>query len=413
MGVRFNVRVTMQAAASTPRVETRQQSQLLALLRDEGPLAKVELGERLELPRARLATEIAKLFEWNLVESGGPAASRGGRRSTLVKLADDLRFLAADIGATSIGVAVTDARCEVLAHIVEDYDIRKGPVSVLERLTQLSGKVLGEVTGRVIGAGVGLPGPVSFRDGMPVAPPIMPGWDRFPVRDRLASAWGCPVTVDNDVNVMALGERHAGVARSLNELIFVKVGTGIGCGIVLGGRVYRGVAGTAGDIGHIKLDDYGPACACGEVGCLEAYFGGAALARDALTLARSGRSMFLADLLAHKGELAASDVASAASAGDFAAANLVREGGRRLGHVVASLVSFLNPGMVVIGGGVSRLGHQLLAEVRSAVYRRSLPLATGNLPIVLSELGEMAGVIGAAWSATDHAFAATGSGSVG
>ncbi len=392
--MRFNVRVTVQAAADTPRVETRQQSQLLALLRDEGPLAKVELGERLELPRARLATEIAKLFEWNL--------------ACLL-----YTYKRQDIGATSIGVAVTDARCEVLAHIVEDYDIRKGPVSVLERLTQLSGKVLGEVTGRVIGAGVGLPGPVSFRDGMPVAPPIMPGWDRFPVRDRLASAWGCPVTVDNDVNVMALGERHAGVARSLNELIFVKVGTGIGCGIVLGGRVYRGVAGTAGDIGHIKLDDYGPACACGEVGCLEAYFGGAALARDALTLARSGRSTFLADLLGHKGELSARDVASAASAGDFAAANLVREGGRRLGHVVASLVSFLNPGMVVIGGGVSRLGHQLLAEVRSAVYRRSLPLATGNLPIVLSELGEMAGVIGAAWSATDHAFAATGSGAVG
>jgi glucokinase-like ROK family protein len=403
----LNVVVTVHRGGSIPRVETRQQSQLLALLRDEGPMARVELGERLDLPRARLATEITRLLESGLVESGGPAASRGGRRSTLVKLADDLRFVAADIGATSIGVAVTDPRCEVLAHVVEDYDIRKGPVPVLERLTQLSAKVLGEATGRLVGAGVGLPGPVSFRDGMPVAPPIMPGWDRFPVRDRLAGQWGCPVTVDNDVNVMALGERHAGVARSLDELIFVKVGTGIGCGIVLDGRVYRGVAGTAGDIGHIKLDDYGPACACGEVGCLEAYFGGAALARDALTLARSGRSAYLADLLAQKAQLSARDVAAAASAGDFAAANLVREGGRRLGHVVASLVSFLNPGMVVIGGGVSQLGHQLLAEVRSAVYRRSLPLATGNLPIVLSELGELAGVIGAAYSATDHAFATT------
>ena len=391
-------------AGQQPKVRSRQQSRLLALLRDEGPMSRVSLGERLELPRAKLAGELTRLVDIGLVEIGGPAASRGGRRSTLVHLADDLRFVAADVGATSVNVAVTDGRCEVLANQSEDCEVRLGPTPVLGRVVDLANRVLDKAPGRLMGAGIGLPGPVSFRDGMPVAPPIMPGWDRYPVRDELAGKWGCPVTVDNDVNVMALGERHAGVARSLDDLIFVKVGTGIGCGIVLGGRVYRGVAGTAGDIGHIRLDDYGPACACGEVGCLEAYFGGGALARDALTLARSGRSTMLAETLTDHGRLTALDVGDAAAAGDFAAANLVREGGRRLGHVVASLVSFLNPGMVVIGGGVSRLGHPLLAEVRSSVYRRSLPLATGNLPIVLSELGDLAGVTGAAWSATDRAF---------
>jgi glucokinase-like ROK family protein len=386
------------------KVSSRQQSRLLALLRDEGPMSRVALGERLELPRAKLTGELSRLVDSGLVEIGGPAASRGGRRSTLVHLADDLRFIAADVGATSVNVAVTDGRCEVLASQSEDCEVRLGPTPVLGRVVDLANRVLEKAPGRLMGAGIGLPGPVSFRDGMPVAPPIMPGWDRYPVRDELAGKWDCPVTVDNDVNVMALGERHAGVARSLDDLIFVKVGTGIGCGIVLGGKVYRGVAGTAGDIGHIRLDDYGPACACGEVGCLEAYFGGSALARDALTLARSGRSTMLAEKLSERGKLTAQDVGESATAGDFAAANLVREGGRRLGHVVASLVSFLNPGMVVIGGGVSRLGHPLLAEVRSSVYRRSLPLATGNLPIVLSELGDLAGVTGAAWSATARAF---------
>jgi glucokinase-like ROK family protein len=386
------------------KVSSRQQSRLLALLRDEGPLSRVALGERLDLPRAKLTGELSRLVDTGLVEIGGPAASRGGRRSTLVHLADDLRFIAADVGATSVNVAVTDGRCEVLASQSEDCEVRLGPTPVLGRVVDLANRVLEKAPGRLMGAGIGLPGPVSFRDGMPVAPPIMPGWDRYPVRDELAGKWDCPVTVDNDVNVMALGERHAGVARSLDDLIFVKVGTGIGCGIVLGGKVYRGVAGTAGDIGHIRLDDYGPACACGEVGCLEAYFGGSALARDALTLARSGRSTMLAEKLSERGKLTAQDVGESATAGDFAAANLVREGGRRLGHVVASLVSFLNPGMVVIGGGVSRLGHPLLAEVRSSVYRRSLPLATGNLPIVLSELGDLAGVTGAAWSATARAF---------
>ena len=391
-----------------PRVVSGRQSELLGLLRDEGAMSRVALGERLELPRAKLTAELARLVDVGLVQVGGPAASRGGRRSTLVHLADDLRVLGVDVGATSVTVAVTDGRCEVLESRSEECDVRSGPAPVLSRVAELADVVYAKASGRLIGAGIGLPGPVSFRDGMPVAPPIMPGWDRYPVRDELAGRWGCPVTVDNDVNAMALGERHAGVARSLEDLIFVKVGTGIGCGIVLGGRVYRGVAGTAGDIGHIRLDDFGPACACGEVGCLEAYFGGSALARDATTLARSGRSVALATALHDKGVLTAEDVGAAAAAGDFAAANLVREGGRRLGHVVASLVSFLNPGMVVIGGGVSRLGHSLLAEVRSAVYRRSLPLATGNLPIVLSELGDLAGVTGAAWSATDRAFSPAG-----
>ena len=393
------------------RIGSREQGRLLGVLRDEGALSRVALGERLELPRARLTAELGRLIDDGLVEVGGPAASRGGRRSTLVHLADDLRVIGIDVGATSVTVAVTDARCEVLACESEDCEVRLGPVEVLRRVRGLADRVAAQAPGRLIAAGIGLPGPVSFRDGMPVAPPIMPGWDRYPVRDELAGSLGCPVVVDNDVNVMALGERHAGVARSLDDLLFVKVGTGIGCGIVVGGRVYRGVAGTAGDIGHIRLDDLGPPCACGEVGCLEAYFGGAALARDGLTLAKTGRSPMLAEVLEAQGVLTARDVGTAAASGDFAAASLVREGGRRLGHVVASLVSFLNPGMVVIGGGVSRLGHSLLAEVRSSVYRHSLPLATGNLPIVLSELGDQAGVIGAAWSATDRVFSPPGPGS--
>jgi glucokinase-like ROK family protein len=385
-------------------IETRHQTKLLALLRDEGPLSRVELGERLELPRARVAAEVTRLGEFGLVEVAGPAASRGGRRSTLVRLAGDLRILGVAVGATSVGVAVTDASCEVLAYTVEDCDVRQGPHTVLSRIAELAEKVRGEAPGRLLAAGIGLPGPVSFAEGMAVAPPIMPGWDRFSVRDHLGGLLHCPVAVDNDVNAMALGERHAGVARSLDDLVFVKVGTGIGCGIVIGGKVYRGVAGTAGDIGHIRLDDYGPTCVCGEVGCLEAYFGGAALARDALTLARSGRSAFLSEVLARTETVTAADVGRAAAAGDFGAVNLIRDGGRRLGQVVASLVSFINPGMVVIGGGVAQLGHRLLAEVRSVVYRRSLPLATGNLPIVLSELGDTAGVIGSAWSGADRAF---------
>jgi predicted NBD/HSP70 family sugar kinase len=239
-----------------------------------------------------------------------------------------------------------------------------------------------------------------------VSPTIMPGWDRHPVREMLTREHGCPAVVDNDVNIMAIGERHGGVARSVDDFLFVKVGTGIGCGIHLGGDVYRGVDGCAGDIGHIQVEAHGPMCACGNVGCLEALFGGAALARDAMAAARSGASPALADrlALAPAGAVTARDVAEGAAEGDVTCIRLIRDGGRRVGGVLASLVSFANPSMIVIGGGLAQLGHILLAEIRSVVYRRSLPLATGNLPVVLSELGGRAGVTGAAVLASDVAF---------
>ncbi|MGZ4632465.1 MAG: ROK family protein, partial [Actinomycetes bacterium] len=233
----------------------------------------------------------------------------------------------------------------------------------------------------------------------------MPGWDRYPVREMLTREHGCPAVVDNDVNIMAIGERYGGVAHSVDDFLFVKIGTGVGCGIVVDGKVYRGVSGSAGDIGHIRVEDEGPVCACGNTGCLESFFSGAALAREAMEAARSGRSFALADRLAEAGTLTAADVAAAAGAGDPVAVQLVRDGGRRLGFLLAGLVSFFNPGMVVIGGGVAAgLGHPLLAEVRSVVYRRSLPLATGNLPIVLSEMGSEAGVVGAARLISDSVF---------
>jgi predicted NBD/HSP70 family sugar kinase len=222
----------------------------------------------------------------------------------------------------------------------------------------------------------------------------MPGWDGFPVREALSQELGCPVMVDNDVNLMALGEQHAGVARTVHDFLVVKIGTGIGCGIVVGGDVYRGTTGSAGDIGHIQAVPEGRPCACGNRGCLEAHFSGAALARDATEAAQQGLSAELASRLEANGGLSAADVAAAAAAGDATA----------LGQVIAGLVSFFNPGLVVIGGGVTGLGHNLLAAIRTQVYRQSLPLATGNLPIVLGELGPTAGVIGAARLISDHLF---------
>ncbi|MET8128662.1 ROK family transcriptional regulator [Streptomyces sp. NPDC005065] len=381
------------------------QARLLRLLRDHGPQSRVALGDLVELSRSKLAFEIDRLLETGLVVPDGLAASRGGRRSHNVRVSPSLRFLGVDIGATSVDVAVTNAELDVLGHVAEPLDVRDGPVAVVERVLALVGKLReAGLAEHFDGAGIGVPGPVRFPEGVPVAPPIMPGWNGFPVREAMSQELGCPVLVDNDVNLMALGEQQAGVARSVRDFLCVKLGTGIGCGIVVGGEVHRGVTGSAGDIGHIQVDPDGPRCACGNTGCLEAYFGGNALVRDATAFAQSGRSTELAGRLESAGRLTPEDVSAAAGAGDAAALDLIRWGGRRTGHVIAGLVSFFNPGLVVIGGGLTGLGHNLLASIRTQVYRQSLPLATGNLPIVLGELGQVAGVVGATRLISDHIF---------
>uniref|UniRef100_A0AAU1TVZ1 ROK family protein n=1 Tax=Streptomyces sp. NBC_00119 TaxID=2975659 RepID=A0AAU1TVZ1_9ACTN len=389
----------------TARPANVDQARLLRLLRDLGPQSRVALGGQVELSRSKLAVEIERLLETGLVVQDGLAASRGGRRSHNVRIAPSLRFLGVDIGATSVDAAVTNAELEVLGHLSEPLDVREGPVAVFERVLALAAKLREEgLAEHFDGAGIGVPGPVRFPEGVPVAPPIMPGWDGFPIREVLSQELGCPVLVDNDVNLMALGEQQAGVARSVRDFLCVKVGTGIGCGIVVAGDVHRGVTGSAGDIGHIQVDLDGSPCACGNTGCLEAHFGGNALVRDATALAEAGRSAELAGRLEAMGRLTPEDVAAAAGAGDAASLELIRLGGTRTGQVIAGLVSFFNPGMVVIGGGLTGLGHTLLASIRTQVYRQSLPLATGNLPIVLGELGQVAGVVGATRLISDHIF---------
>jgi predicted NBD/HSP70 family sugar kinase len=243
----------------------------------------------------------------------------------------------------------------------------------------------------VRGIGIGVPGPVEFSTGRPVSPPIMPGWDGFSIPDWFASRYGAPVLVDNDVNIMARGE-HWMNFRDTPHLLLIKVGTGIGCGIVADGHIYRGARGAAGDIGHIRATSREDVvCRCGNIGCLEAVAGGQALA-DAL--AAEG-------IEAHHSR----DVVELVRAGNPTAIRSVREAGRTLGEVLAGTVNFFNPGVIVIGGDIAEAHEHLLAGVREGIFSRSLPLATRDLRIVPSRLGDRAGVIGAATMATEHVLA--------
>ncbi len=404
---------TRASRARYPLVENRVQAEIMLYVCAEArPVSRSQLIEALGLSRGKISTEVGRLIEVGLLADEGFADSERGRRSSLVGIPYSAGLIAAiDIGATSIDVALTTLGSELVAHRGEPADVRDGPQPVLDRVKALLAELLEEQAALpqdVLAIGVGVPGPVEQASGLLTVPPIMPGWDRFPIRETFAGEYAAPVFVDNDVNVMALGEHWGGVGKGVDNLLFVKIGTGIGGGIIADRSLYRGTQGCAGDIGHICVDPDGPVCSCGNRGCLEAMAAAPAIASKAERCAREAISPILSGVLEERGELSAKDVGEAASVGDYYALEIIRESGRLVGRVLATLVSTLNPSLIVIGGGVANIGHSLLAEIRSTVYRRSLPLATRNLPIVLSELDETAGVVGASVLAAEGVLAPHG-----
>jgi glucokinase-like ROK family protein len=384
---------------------------VLDFVRTHGSATRPNLVHATGLSRAVVTQRVAELLDHGLLVEGELGPSTGGRSPRLLRFhAEAGHLLVADLGATSVDVAVADLAGTVLTHVQEPCDIAAGPEEVLDRVEELFVRSLVSAEPRAVplwGIGIGVPGPVEFESGRPVAPPIMPGWDRYAVRERFAK-YNVPVWVDNDVNIMALGERRAGIAQGHDNVVFIKIGTGIGAGIIIGGTLHRGTQGCAGDVGHMQLtDDPAVVCRCGNVGCLEALAGGAALGRDAEAAARSGRSGFLATLLEEKGSLEARDVTKGATHGDPICVELLTNAGRLVGHMLASVVNFYNPSLIVIGGGVAGAGDLLLATIRETVYRRSLPLATRELVVKRSALGDLAGVVGAAAMVTDELFRPT------
>jgi glucokinase-like ROK family protein len=387
-------------------IESPLQAAILRLLLASAePVTRTELGLRLGVGRNAVGHEVRRLLDAGVLEAAGFTESRGGRRSLLVRVSAAAGYVGAiDLGATSIDVAITTLASEVVAQAAEEIDVAVGPGPILDKAAAMLRDLLagqGADLSDLRAVGLGVPGPVAQADGHVVAPPLMPGWNDFPVRDAFAELVACPVFVDNDVNLMAIGEHARGVARDVGDFVFVKVGTGIGTGLFVNFALVRGADGCAGDLGHVCVEPAGPTCTCGNVGCLEAVAAGPAIARAGEEAARTGRAPLLAATLERKGVLDARDVGDAAGHGDLGALAVVRAAAGRIGAALATMVSLLNPSAIVIGGGVSGIGHVFLAEIRTAVYARSLPLATRNLPIVPSALGANAGVIGASVVATE------------
>ncbi|MCS5734645.1 ROK family transcriptional regulator [Herbiconiux daphne] len=363
--------------------------EVLALFREHGELSRTDVIEISGLSRSTVNQRLASLHSAGLIEEIGGGESTGGRPSSRFALNRRRAvLLTADIGATGFVAAVCDLGGTPLRHVSELVDVWDGPHRVLGAVGAALTELLGDE--EVWGIGIGVPGPVEFAAGRVVNPPIMTGWDRFDIVGWFAD-YGVPVVVENDANSRAVAEARP---HRHDNLISLKLGTGIGSGLVFNGQIIRGSEGAAGDIGHTRAavpDAANPLpCRCGNVGCVEAYAGGWALIRD---LEAAG---------VHVDNVA--EVVSLVKLGNIEAVRLVRQAGRVLGDAVADLVSILNPEMIVVSGQLADCDEVLLSGVRERVYQRSQPLATRNLAIRVSQLGEFAGVTGLALITADQLF---------
>ncbi|GAW48745.1 Transcriptional regulator/sugar kinase [Nocardioides sp. PD653] len=382
-------------------------------VRELGATTRADLGRSLGLGRGVVNQRLGVLRDLGLVEEGDIRSSSGGRAPRELRFRGVAGYvLVADLDASAFAAGVSDLTGRLVATDEVCSDIADGPALVLDRVADAWERLCrstGIPLDQVWGIGLGVPGPVEFATGRPIAPPIMPGWDAYDVREHLGARFSVPVWVDNEVNLEALGEARAGSGAGVTDMVFVKLGVGIGAGVISGSRLHRGAQGAAGDIGHVAvLDDDHELCRCGNTGCLEVVAGGAALIRrvherGAGPTGEAGPR--LGSLVAAGQPLAIADITSAGAQGDPLALDLLTQSARLVGGALATLVNFFNPSLLVVGGDLVQGSDLVLSTIRESVYGRSLPLATRNLVIGRSGLGLTAGLVGAAAMTVDELLA--------
>jgi len=389
--------------------EAESLARVILTVRRKKVTSRPEVARITGFSRTLVSKYIDSTIDLNLLKEGTLGVSTGGRAPRLLKFNPDAGvILIAELGASGMSIALSDLSGNLSEIIELEGDIGLGPENVLLKIETAFEKIIAKVKKDVWGIGIGLPGPVEFAAGIPMSPPIMPGWDRYPVRKRLSEKFGVPVWVDNDVNLMALGEVAKNQEKKYDELIYIKMGSGIGAGILTHGRLHRGAQGCAGDIGHIAVAGVEDVvCRCGNVGCLEAVAGGIAIARDAQIAAERSDSEYLVSRMKTKKKLDASDVIEGGKRGDKWCVDCINAAGQQVGKILATLVNFHNPSLVVLGGGISKAGDALLASIRETVFKRSLPLATRDLEIRIGSDSDSTGLVGAAEMVISELFSPT------
>jgi len=370
----------------------------LDLIRFSGAgFSRTELADQMGLTRAAVSLIVNDLFKSGVVQEAESRSAPNGRPPIVLEINPNSGLVGAiDMGATHMSIAVADFTARI--HKESEYiiDIKTGPKACIEQADHFLQELLSDLglsIANLSAIGVGVPGPVIKEAGMVVAPPIMPGWDRFPIRESLEKLWNCPVTLNNDAELGALGEWAYGAGRGEKNIAYIKVGSGVGAGLILNQQIYGGTTGAAGEIGHLTIDEDGPLCSCGNHGCLEAYAGGNAIAQQGRSLAKSGKRTLLSDIPVE--DITAYEVAEAARHGDLHAQEILRHAGTSIGTALAGLINLFNPSVVIIGGGVAQVGDILTTPIRQAVRDRAMRASEQSVRITTGMLERRALLIGA------------------
>lgn len=348
-----------------------------------GSLTQAEIARSTGLSAATVSNIVRELRDSGTVQV--TPTSSGGRRARAVTLSGDAGIVVGvDFGHSHLRVAVGNLAHQVLAEQSEPFDVDTSASEGFDRAEQLVTRLIESTdvgTDKVIGVGLGVPGPIDVETGTLGSTAILPGWGGLNPRQELAERLGMPVQVDNDANLGALGELVWGSGRGVKDLAYIKVASGVGAGLVMDGRIYRGPGGTAGEIGHITLDESGPVCRCGNRGCLETF----TAARYVLELLRGS----------HGPDLTLARMVQLAREGDPGCRRVIGDVGRHVGMGVASLANLLNPSRVVLGGDLAEAGELVLGPIRESVARYAIPSAARRLSVVSGALGGRAEVLGA------------------
>jgi len=363
-----------------------------------GGVSRAELALRMDLSRAAMTAIVNDLLENNVIRETESRNKQSGRPPIILEINPARGFvIGIDMGATHLTIALTDFSARVVDEIEIPFDITQGPRPCLAQAEALLTELLEKndmKLSQIMSIGMGVPGPIVSKEGMVVSPPIMPGWDGYPIRKDMESKWNIPVSLNNDAELGALGEWAYGAGRGEEHLAYIKVGSGVGAGLLLNGQIYQGSTGSAGEIGHLTIDENGPLCDCGSTGCLEAVSGGKAIARQAREAVASGHRTLLSSMGPPE-ELTARDVAAAARRGDLASQQIIAKAGTYLGIAIAGMVNIFNPRVVVVGGGVAQIGDLLLQPIRDTVQRRSLVGAAKTVKINTAVLRRRSSTMGA------------------
>jgi len=368
---------------------------VLQLTWRERQISRAEIARRTELSRSTVSDIVDELLESGLVAEVGAGESRGGRRPIVLEFRDEAGvILGIDLGAAHAAVALTDLRGAVLAWEHRKHPVREDPAGALDLMTELVESVLktwGGRRDRLLGAGLAVPSPVDPGHPDDLCELVLPAWKGISPGQVLRKRFRTPVLVDNDANLGALAERWWGAGRDVDDFAYIKLATGIGAGFSFGGQIYRGAKGIAGEIGHLAIDPSGPLCVCGLRGCLATFVGSQALIQRATELLETHPGSALAGR-----RFGVTILEDAALAGDPLALRVVGEAANALGIAVAGLLNLLNPSVVIMGGGLSRLGDLLLEPLRQVVRVRTLVTSAEAARLVASALGARGVAIGAA-----------------